>query len=217
MIFDLARSISVLERTPTVLRAWLTSLDSAWTHTKDREDTWSPFDVLGHLIHGERTDWIPRAKIILSDSPPADRIFEPFDRFAQFRDSEGKTLGRLLDEFEQLRVANLRVLKGLGITESDLDRTGRSSSSWPSDAEPASRDVDGTRPQPYRADRRGDGQAVSRRARSLARLSRDHARRSGGGRLSSRFPPDHPRRRAIRWSKARQIRRMPSNTAPLPH
>lgn len=120
--FDLDRGVEILRRTPLVLRAWLSGLPEEWTHANEGRDTWSPFDVVGHLIHGERTDWIPRARQFLGGN--ADTPFEPFDRFAQFEASRGKSLEELLDTFETLRAENLRTLEELELTESDLDRPG---------------------------------------------------------------------------------------------
>jgi hypothetical protein len=85
--------------------------------------TWSPFDVVGHLIHGEHTDWIPRARIILEHGEA--RAFDKFDRFAQFTASDGRTLGSLLDEFASMRRENLRQLESMHLTDADLDRRGR--------------------------------------------------------------------------------------------
>jgi hypothetical protein len=112
----------VLERTPTTLRTLLEGLPSAWTDGNEGPDTWSPFDVVGHLIHGERADWIPRARMILEEG--RSRAFEPFDRFAQFRDSEGKSVTELLDEFEQLRAQSLATLKGWRLTDAQLSLEG---------------------------------------------------------------------------------------------
>ncbi|HXT47405.1 MAG TPA: DinB family protein, partial [Gemmatimonadaceae bacterium] len=94
MDVDVATAIPVLERTPSVLRAMLTGLGSEWIDANEGAETWSPYDNIGHLIHGERTDWIPRARIILAQG--TNRRFTPFDRFAQFRESNGKSLGDLL-------------------------------------------------------------------------------------------------------------------------
>src|SRR5918993_229271 len=96
MDFDLTAGIAVLERTPATLRAMLAGLPPAWIDATEGPETWSPYVIVGHLIHGERTDWIPRAQIILAQG--TDRRFTPYDRFAQFRDSEGKSLEGLLDE-----------------------------------------------------------------------------------------------------------------------
>jgi hypothetical protein len=120
--FELGKAIAVLERTPGVLRALLAGLPDDWTTGNEGPDTWSPYDVVGHLIHGERTDWIARLEMILDDGP--DRTFAPFDRFAQFRESRGTSLTQLLDEFAEARAANLVRLRAFDLTESDLDRTG---------------------------------------------------------------------------------------------
>jgi hypothetical protein len=122
MRFDLDRCLAVLERTPAVLQALLADLPPDWTTGTEGPDTWSPFDVVGHLIHGELTDWVPRLTLMLSDAE--DRRFEPFDRFAQFGASRDKTLGELLLEFAELRRANLDTVRTLGLTASQLDRTG---------------------------------------------------------------------------------------------
>lgn len=122
MEFDLATGIAVLERTPRTLATMLGGLTSAWTDATEGPDTWSPYVIVGHLIHGERTDWIPRAKIILTQG--ADRRFTPYDRFAQFRESEGKSLGDLLDEFAELRTENLATLAGWHLSDAELALTG---------------------------------------------------------------------------------------------
>ncbi|HUQ89890.1 MAG TPA: DinB family protein [Vicinamibacterales bacterium] len=122
MDFELAAGIPVLERTPRALTAMLSGLPPAWTDATEGPDTWSPYVVIGHLIHGERTDWIPRARIILAQG--ADRRFTPYDRFAQFRESEGKSLTDLLEEFARLRTANLDVLNGWHLTPAQLALTG---------------------------------------------------------------------------------------------
>lgn len=122
MNFDLSMGIAVLERTPQALRAMLAGLPPAWLEATEGPETWSPFVVVGHLIHGERTDWIPRAQLILAQGP--QRRFAPFDRFAQFRESQGKPLGKLLDEFADVRAANLDTLRGWHLTEAQLDLQG---------------------------------------------------------------------------------------------
>ncbi|HET7373414.1 MAG TPA: DinB family protein [Gemmatimonadaceae bacterium] len=122
MDFDLATGIAVLERTPDALRAMLAGLPPAWIHATEGPETWSPYVIVGHLIHAERTDWIPRAKIILSQGPI--RRFEPYDRFAQFRESEGKSLLDLLDEFTRLRAGNLEILTGWRLTDAQLALEG---------------------------------------------------------------------------------------------
>jgi DinB superfamily len=122
MEFDLNQAIPILERTPHVLRTMLHGLDSAWTDATEGPETWSPFVIIGHLNHGERADWIPRAQIILAQG--TNRRFTPFDRFAQFRESEGKTLNELLDEFAQLRGEGLATLKSWRLTDAQLELEG---------------------------------------------------------------------------------------------
>ena len=119
----LAETIALLARTPPTLDTLLRDLPDFWTRGTEGENTWSAYDVIGHLIHGERTDWIPRTKIILEHGE--SRAFEPFDRFAQFRASEGKSLAQLLDEFAQLRADNLAELRALNMQPADLARRGR--------------------------------------------------------------------------------------------
>ena len=121
MSFDLIRSIQLLERTPAVLRAWLSGLDDEWTTRNEGGETWSPYDVVGHLIHGDHAVWIPRLAIILSDGP--EKTFPPSDPFAQFRESEGKSLAQLLDEFAAARAASLRDFGAFALSGADLDRT----------------------------------------------------------------------------------------------
>ena len=122
MQFTLADGIPVLERTPATLRSMLAGLPDRWTDATEGPDTWSPYVVVGHLIHGERTDWIPRARIILAQG--ADRRFTPYDRFAQFRESQGKSLDQLLAEFEQLRRENIATLRGWKLTDEQLALDG---------------------------------------------------------------------------------------------
>ncbi|HEX9164606.1 MAG TPA: DinB family protein [Gemmatimonadales bacterium] len=122
MDFELTTGIAVLERTPPTLRAMLAGLPPAWTDAAEGPETWSPYVILGHLIHGERTDWIPRARIILAQGP--DRRFTPYDRYAQFHESRGKTLADLLDEFADLRAGNLATLAQWGLTDAQLGLEG---------------------------------------------------------------------------------------------
>ncbi len=105
----LPKSIEILERTPDVLIAMLHNLSADWTSGNEGGETWSVFDIVGHLIQGEKTDWILRMEIILSDK--LDKTFEPFDRFAQFEESKGKSLTQLLDEFKRLRNRNIECLR----------------------------------------------------------------------------------------------------------
>ena len=122
MKFILDEAIEVLERTPATLRAMLVGLSDGWIHGTYGEDTFSPFDVIGHLIAGEKTDWMVRARLILEHG--VSRAFAKYDRYAQFEESRGKTLGALLNEFEELRRANLVALRGLKLTSSDLSLRG---------------------------------------------------------------------------------------------
>jgi hypothetical protein len=122
MDFDLPNGIAVLARTPETLGALLDGLPPAWTAATEGPDTWSPYDILGHLIQGERADWIPRARIILAQGE--DRRFKPFDRSAQFRDSEGKSLADLLAEFTRLRAESLETLAGWQLTDEQLALEG---------------------------------------------------------------------------------------------
>lgn len=122
MTFSLDRSIEILEQTPKTLRQFLSGLSEDWTAANEGPDTWSPYDVVGHLIHGEHTDWIQRLDIILGESE--SKTFESFDRFAQFENSKGKTLAELLDEFEGLRHKNLLYLRSLNLSEDQFNLKG---------------------------------------------------------------------------------------------
>jgi hypothetical protein len=123
MEFDLEEAMAALSRTPAALKAMLSGLPRNWVENNEGPETWSPYDVIGHLIHGERVDWIPRAKIILEHGEA--RPFDPFDRFAQFEESKGKTLGELLEEFAALREQNLATLREMKIGAGDFEKTGR--------------------------------------------------------------------------------------------
>ena len=120
--FDLTLAMSILERTPTILHALLWDLPSAWTTPNEGPDTWSPFDVVGHLIDGEETDWVPRALIIVEQGQ--NRRFEPFDRFRHLSLNEGRRLDDLLERFAQLRGGNLTTLRDLHLTPAHLALTG---------------------------------------------------------------------------------------------
>jgi uncharacterized damage-inducible protein DinB len=122
MKFEINRSIEILERTPFVLASLLENISDEWSKQNEGADTWSPYDILGHLIHGETTDWIQRMDIILSEE--GDKKFKPFDRFAQFNESKGKSLQQLIDEFKMIRQTNILVLKGKKLDEKDLQKTG---------------------------------------------------------------------------------------------
>jgi hypothetical protein len=123
MRYNPALATPVLERTPGVLRALLHGLPDQWTAAREGPESWSPYDVMGHLIHGERTDWIPRAEMILrvGEAEP----FPPFDRVAMFRESAGKSLGELLDTFARLRGESVTRLRAMALTPADLARRGR--------------------------------------------------------------------------------------------
>jgi hypothetical protein len=122
-MLDIPQTMAVLARTPAVLDALLRDMPDVWTLANEGEHTWTPYDIVGHLAHGERTDWMPRAKRILEFGET--RAFDPFDREAQFRESKGKSLGQLLDEFAQLRAENLKELRALNLKPEDLARRGR--------------------------------------------------------------------------------------------
>ncbi len=122
MKFDLPDNVEILKRTPATLNAMLLGLPGTWAQHREREDSWSAFDVVGHLICGEKTDWIPRARIILKHGEA--KPFTPFDRNAQFWDSKGKSLETLLDEFAAVRKANLEELEAMALNASDLNRRG---------------------------------------------------------------------------------------------
>jgi hypothetical protein len=118
----IAEAAALLARTPGMLDAWLRGLPECWIVAHEGRDTWSPIDIVGHLIHGERADWMPRVRWILDRGD--SMAFEPFDRLAQFRESAGRSLPDLLDEFARLRQASLRELAALQVDETALDRPG---------------------------------------------------------------------------------------------
>ena len=119
----LQESLALLARTPAVLDVLLRDLPEAWTLQNEGENTWSAFDVVGHLIHCERTDWMPRVKMILQFGE--SQTFAPFDRWGHVQESRGKSLGQRLDEFGRLRSENLSELRSLNLRPEDLDRRGR--------------------------------------------------------------------------------------------
>jgi len=121
--FALDDTVAILKRTPATVDAMLRGLPAAWVTANEGGDTWSPFDVVGHLIHGERTDWLPRARHIFEHGDA--RPFDTFDRFAQFDASRGRSLDSLLDEFAAARTESLDGLAALRLTDADLDRRGR--------------------------------------------------------------------------------------------
>lgn len=122
MIYTVEKSIEILERTPVVLNTLLQNISTDWTSNNEGGDSWSAYDIIGHLIHGEKTDWMPRLEIILSENP--DKRFIPFNRFAQFEESKGKSLQNLLDEFKILREKNIGQLRSKNITIQNLEQIG---------------------------------------------------------------------------------------------
>ena len=120
--FDLGEGIAILARTPAVLDAWLRGLAEPWVRADEGEGTWSPFDIVGHLIDGEETDWIPRARIILAQG--AERRFSPYDRFRHLATRERDTLDGRLDRFAALRAENLATLRGWQLAGAQLALTG---------------------------------------------------------------------------------------------
>jgi hypothetical protein len=123
MEHDLQHTISLLARVPTVLDALLRDLPDVWTSHNEGENTWSAFEVVGHLIHGERTDWMPRARMVLEfgESKP----FDAFDRWGHVKEIEGKSMAQLLDEFARLRAENLDELRMLNLKQQDLELRGK--------------------------------------------------------------------------------------------
>ena len=122
MNFQIEQAVEILSQTPAVLNSLLGNLSDDWTTNKENAEGWSPFDVVGHLIHAEETDWIPRAEIILAQG--ANATFEPFDRFAQFERSKGKTLRELLETFARSRGKSLETLRRMNVTPELLKLKG---------------------------------------------------------------------------------------------
>lgn len=122
MKFELEQGIEILSQTPKTVKSLLGNLSDEWIESDDNPENWSPFDVVGHFIHGEETDWIPRAEIILAQGE--NLTFEPFDRFAQFEKSKGKTLGELIEIFRDLRDKNLEKLRQMNLTSEQLNLKG---------------------------------------------------------------------------------------------
>ena len=122
MEHHLQDTIALLSRTPTALRALLLDLPNSWIGQNEGQGTWSVYGVLGHLIHGELTDWIPRAKRILQYG--RTKAFDPFDRLAQERESSGKSFRVLMEEFSRLRLQNLNELNSMKLASSDLEKQG---------------------------------------------------------------------------------------------
>src|SRR5688572_14629470 len=122
MTFDLDSSTDVLRRTPATLRALLDGMAEPLVRGNEGPETFSPFDVVGHLIDGEETDWIPRARIILARG--ANPRFEPYDRFRHRQRNVGRPLSSLIEEFARLRSANLELMRSWQLTPADLDLPG---------------------------------------------------------------------------------------------
>lgn len=122
MKFERKKAVEILERTPQVLNNLLHGVSDEWIMSNEGPDTFSPYDVVGHLIHGEKTDWVVRAKIILEHG--VKKPFDPYDRFAQYEESKGKSLQQLLDEFEMIRHENVAWLQSMQLTEQELERKG---------------------------------------------------------------------------------------------
>ena len=122
MEFELEKATEVLGRTPAVVRSMVSGLSDDWTASSELKDVWGVFDVVGHLIHADETDWIPRAEVILAQGE--DRDFPPFDRFGQFEKSRGKTLSELLDEFDAIRKECIATVRGWDLTDEKLELRG---------------------------------------------------------------------------------------------
>lgn len=122
MEFQTDKALEMLSQTPKTVRSLLGNLSNDWTRKANDLESWSPFDVVGHLIHGEETDWIPRARIILTQGENV--AFEPFDRFAQFEKSKGRSLEDLLDTFEKVRGRNVETLRDINPSSAQLKLTG---------------------------------------------------------------------------------------------
>ncbi|WP_105980637.1 DinB family protein [Bacillus paralicheniformis] len=122
MNFQLEEAIEILERTPQTLSQLLTGLSSPWISCNEGEDTWNAFDVVGHLIEGEKNNWLPRIKLIVTEG--ATEPFPPFDRFSQLNQNDGKTMEQLLNEFADIRRANLKTLQQIIDPETDFEQTG---------------------------------------------------------------------------------------------
>jgi hypothetical protein len=122
MKYDLNKSIEILERTPQTLKQLLSGLHEDWLMNNEGPDTFSPYDVVGHLVHGEKTDWRPRVQRILKDGNT--KTFDLFDRFAMYEESKGKSIDQLLQKFEDIRKENIKWFKSLNLTEKDLDKKG---------------------------------------------------------------------------------------------
>lgn len=122
MKFQIEQAVEILSRTPATVKSLLGNLSEEWTEKNENSENWNPFDVVGHFIHGEETDWIPRAEIILAQGD--NLTFVPFDRFAQFEKSKGKSLNELIETFAEIRRKNLETLQSWELTEEQLNLKG---------------------------------------------------------------------------------------------
>ena len=122
MNYSVDQAVEILERTPSVFRTLLDGLDDDWVMNNEGPETFSPYDIIGHLIHGEKTDWRPRITMVLEHGP--SKTFVPYDRFAQNEESKGKSLQQLLIEFESLRKDNILWFKSLSLKEEDFGKMG---------------------------------------------------------------------------------------------
>jgi hypothetical protein len=122
MSFNLADAMAVLERTPSTLATLLRTLPDVWVLAREGPGTWSPYEVIGHLIHGERTDWMPRVRHILAGT---GEPFEPFDRYAQLAERRGTSLEQVLATLAELRARNLAELRALELGDADMTRRGQ--------------------------------------------------------------------------------------------
>ncbi len=122
MKFQIEKAVEILSQTPATVKSLLGNLSADWIENAPDSETWSPFDIVGHLINGEETDWIPRAEIVLGQGE--NRTFKPFDRFAQFEKSKGKTLNELIETFAASRMKNLEILREMNLTEEKLQLKG---------------------------------------------------------------------------------------------
>ena len=122
MKYSVDKALEILRQTPKTLNSFLSNLSDDWIFSNEGDDSWSAYDILGHLIHGEKTDWIARMNIILS--PNGNKTFESYDRFAQFEASKGKTFSELLMEFSELRIINLSYLESLQLSEAQMNLKG---------------------------------------------------------------------------------------------
>ncbi|NYF79976.1 DinB family protein [Granulicella arctica] len=121
--FSVDEAVAVLARTPATLDAWLRGMPESWVRGNEGGDSWNAFDIVGHLVFAERNDWMPRVRVILEYGEA--RAFEPFDRFAQLKEKQDRSLEQLLEDFGRLRGENLAALQALGLGTRDLERRGR--------------------------------------------------------------------------------------------